>query len=97
MGLFKSWMKKTKPEDDFEMEYRYVDASGLCDIDCDDCAFADACDGYEFTKVSRPENIASAALILSGLVDSIDDPRVNKFYELYRDGMARHGYVKGDD
>lgn len=96
MGLFKSWMKKPKPEEEFEMDSEYIDVGEMCDIDCDDCVFVDACDGYEFTKVSRPENIASAALILSGLVDSIDDPRVNKFYELYRDGMIRHGYIQGD-
>lgn len=96
MGLFKSWMKKPKPEEEFEMDFEYIDVGEMCDIDCDDCAFADACDGYEFTKVGRPENIASAALILSGLADSIDDPRVNKFYELYRDGMIRHGYIQGD-
>lgn len=104
MGLFKSWMKDTTTEDDFEEKVAESNSTendsqntddGIkyrCNVYCNFTDLVEDCDcrGFDF---GLPKSIASAALLLSDLVEGLDDPRVDEFYKLFVDGMAIRGYA----
>lgn len=41
-----------------------------------------------------PKGCAIAAMLDSGIIDDIDDERVNKFWRLFQLNMLKCGYVK---
>lgn len=41
-----------------------------------------------------PKGCAIVAMLDSGIIDDIDDERVNKFWRLFQSDMLRCGYVK---
>lgn len=72
----------TYPEDD-------------CDLDCECCDGAEADEDddnavYQLT----PKGIACLALLRTGLVESIEDPRIDGFWELFQADMDALGYTQ---
>ena len=46
--------------------------------------------------VITPKGIATLALLQVGLVNSIEDPRINGFWTIFETNMKDKGYVKED-
>lgn len=44
-----------------------------------------------------PKGIAASALIMTGLVESMDDWRIDGFWAIFETKMRECGYVEGDD
>lgn len=66
-----------------------------CDLDCECCDGAESDeddDGavYQLT----PKGIACLALLRTGLVESIEDPRIDGFWELFQTDMDALGYTQ---
>ena len=40
-----------------------------------------------------PKGIALVSMLQCGLVDNIDDPRLEGFWALFEAGMRKHGYI----
>ena len=65
----------TYPEDD-------------CDLDCECCDGAEADeDDDDAVYQLTPKGIACLALLRTGLVESIEDPRIDGFWELFQADM----------
>lgn len=47
--------------------------------------------------IISPKGIAVLALLESGLINDIDDPRANGFFTLFEAKMRQHGYVVEDE
>lgn len=43
-----------------------------------------------------PKGIATLALLQTGLVNEMDDPRIEGFWTIFKAVMQRHDYVKED-
>lgn len=41
-----------------------------------------------------PKSCAIVAMLDSGIIDDIDDERVNKFWRLFQSNMLKRGYIK---
>ena len=66
-----------------------------CDLDCECCDSAEADEDddnavYQLT----PKGIACLALLRTGLVESIEDPRIDGFWELFQTDMDTLGYTQ---
>lgn len=66
-----------------------------CDLDCECCDGAEADEDddnavYQLT----PKGIACLALLRTGLVESIEDPRIDGFWELFQADMDALGYTQ---
>ena len=47
-----------------------------------------------------PKGLANVAMLQTGLIDNLDDPRFEGFWSIFVAGMNEHGYIKpseGDD
>lgn len=87
MQLFKRWMEKPKWEELNWEEYGQMmapestEASG-CDCDCQ-------CGAENIS----PKQLAALALIQTGMVGDLEDPRVDGFWELFYRSMSDCGYI----
>ena len=72
-----------------------------CDLDCDCCdccdCEADEDDDDDTLYQLSPKGIACLAMLRTGLVESIDDPRIDGFWELFCTDMAGLGYMREDE
>lgn len=66
-----------------------------CDLDCEccDCAESDEDDDNAVYQLT-PKDIACLALLRTGLVESIEDPRIDGFWELFQADMDALGYTQ---
>lgn len=44
-----------------------------------------------------PKGLASLAMLRTGLIESIDDPRLEGFWELFESSMYKAGYIEDVD
>lgn len=44
-----------------------------------------------------PKGIAVIAMLQTGLVSDMDDPRIDGFWTIFEASMKRHGYVEEDE
>lgn len=66
-----------------------------CDLDCECCDGAEADeDDDDAVYQLTPKGIACLALLRTGLVESIEDPRIDGFWELFQAYMDALGYTQ---
>ena len=66
-----------------------------CDLDCECCDGAEADeDDDDAVYQLTPKGIACLALLRTGLVESIEDPRIDGFWELFQADMDALGYTQ---
>ena len=77
-------------------ETPYSDENTDCDYgDCTGCDICDCeCDEDDVLYKITPKGIACLAMLRAGLVASIDDPRVDGFWELFQADMVESGYTQ---
>lgn len=90
MQLFKGWMKMPR-EDKWEDTYEPTEApepidAYECDCDCHNCDY----------NIS-PKQLAALALIQTGMVGDLEDPRVDGFWELFRRSLDDCGYIIAEE
>lgn len=98
MQLFKSWMGKSKDnewtdtwDDTWSFEEEPTTASELaddceCDCDCTNCE----------DNIS-PKELAALALIQTGMVSDLEDPRIDGFWTLFCKSMDDCGYIMPEE
>jgi len=95
MKLFKRWMKNPVVEEELVPDTEYEWLFNPCVGDCSDCVCMNTCADSTYHEIF-PEDLAAAALMLSGLIDNAKDPRIDKFWELFESGMMRNGFMSED-
>lgn len=66
-----------------------------CDLDCECCDGTEADeDDDDAVYQLTPKGIACLALLRTGLVESIEDPRIDGFWELFQADMDALGYTQ---
>lgn len=90
MQLFKSWMKKPRDTEwtdtwSFEDEQEPIsEPTDYCECDCD-CANCE-------NNIS-PKELAALALIQTGMLNDLEDPRIDGFWTLFCRSMNECGYT----
>lgn len=74
--------------DEYDNDDCCDDCDGCCD-DCDGCCEDDDEETYRLT----PKGVTAIAMIESGIVNTIDDPKIAEFYDLFEKYMRKAGYV----
>jgi len=81
---------KTTVDDYIEHPEDYKDENEAEDLEDDE---DDDNEMYQIT----PQGIAALSLLQCGLVEHMDDPRINGFWALFESGMIKSGYIVEED
>lgn len=50
----------------------------------------------EEVYVITPKGLATLAMLHSGLIQTIEDPRLDGFWQMFMQDMEKHGYIQED-